>query len=176
MYACSSHEISSSDSLVPHLPFISAPRDSGMSACSVISYERGAGLSGASPAGRPTTRSAALQPARPPHSPAGVGKAPPSSPPGPTHIHVVAGPHVVRDEELGGEFRHQARRPVFPHDENVLFGVRGEPGQVFNFLLGSQASRGVCGQRGAERRQHPSAPPSPAPGLRPPVATGRPMS
>lgn len=60
VYACSSHEISSSDSLVPHLPFISAPRDSGMSACSVISYERGAGLSGASPAGRPTTRSAAL--------------------------------------------------------------------------------------------------------------------
>lgn len=58
-------------------------------------------------------------------------------------IHVVAGPHVVRDDELGGEFRHEARRPVLPHHKDILFGVRGEPGEVFNFLLGSQTSCGV---------------------------------
>lgn len=59
VYARSSQEISSSDSLVPHLPFISAPRDSGMSACSVISCQWGAGL-------RRVTPTAAPQPRRPP--------------------------------------------------------------------------------------------------------------
>lgn len=141
VYARSNHEISSSDSLVPHLPFISAPRDSGMSACSVISCQWGAGLRRVTP--------------RPPPSPA----AHPNRSLGPTHIHVVACPHVVRDDELGGEFRHEARRPVLPHHKDILFGVRGEPGEVFNFLLGSQTSHGVCGYRGAER-QPPALRPS----------------
>ena len=63
VYACSSQEISSSDSLVPHLPFISAPRDSGISACSVISWKRGTGLRGAA-SGPP------LDAHRPPTAPA----------------------------------------------------------------------------------------------------------
>lgn len=98
--------------------------------------------------------------------------------PGPTYIHVVACPHVVGDDELGGKLRHEAGRPVFSHHKNVLFGVRGEPGKIFNFLLGSQASRGVCGQRRAECRQppgpqRPSRPPEPT-GVSTTVATGRP--
>lgn len=96
----------------------------------------------------------------------------PDQPPAPTHIHIIAGPHVVGDDELGGEFGHETRRPVFPHHEDVLLGVRGEPGEVFNFLLGGQASRGVCGHSGAERRQPRG--PEPLPLILTPPATPEP--
>lgn len=101
-------------------------------------------------------------------------------PPAPTHIHIIAGPHVVGDDELGGEFGHETRRPIFPHHEDVLLGVRGEPGEVFNFLLGGQASRGVCGHSGAEAPaalpltlKTSPATPDPA-GASYTIATGRP--
>lgn len=56
VYAWSSHESSSSDSFVPHLPFISAPRDSGISACSVISCKRERGSAGRPPSPPPPPR------------------------------------------------------------------------------------------------------------------------
>lgn len=88
---------------------------------------------------------------------------PPGPPPASTHIHIIAGPHIVGNDELGGEFGHETRRPVFSHHEDVLLGVRGEPRKVFNFLLGGQASRGVCGHSGAERRQPRARRPEPLP-------------
>lgn len=108
------------------------------------------------------------------HPPSCRSPPPPGPPSAPTYIHIIAGPHVVGDDELGGEFGHETRRPVFPHHEDVLLGVRGEPGEVFNFLLGGQASRGVCGHSGAESRQPRARRPEPVPLTLTPPATPEP--
>ena len=42
------------------------------------------------------------------------------------YIHIIAGPHIIRDNKFGCKLCHETRRPIFPHHKYIFFRVSGK--------------------------------------------------
>lgn len=63
------------------------------------------------------------------------------------YIYIIAGPHVIGNDELRREFRHKTGRSIFANYKNSLFGVRRQAGEVLHFLFCPAAGHCVIYKR-----------------------------
>lgn len=61
------------------------------------------------------------------------------------YIHIIAGPHIIRDNKFGCKLCHETRRPIFPHHKYVFLRVRGKARKIFHFLFRHGSGQCICG-------------------------------